>query len=54
MAKMSIIMVLVFSETFEDIYPGATRQFKTISVTIDELQIKWHEQDSCLISFLTN
>ena len=35
-------------------FRGANRQFKTISVTIGEIQLKWHEQDSCLISFLTN
>ena len=54
MAKMSIITALVFSETFGEVHRGANRQFKAISATIDELQLKWHEQDLCLISTFAN
>ena len=54
MAKMSVIMALVFFETFGDVHRGANKQFKTISATSDELQLKWHERDSCLISTFAN
>ena len=54
MAKMSTIMELVFSETFGEVHRGTNSQFKTISAIIGELQLKWHERDSCLISTFAN
>ena len=33
-------MVLVFFKTFREVYRGPIRQFKTISTTIDKLQLK--------------
>ena len=43
-----------FSKTFGDVCRGTNRQFKTISATIGELQLKWHERDSFLISTFAN
>ena len=48
-------VIFVFSsKTYQVVYCGNTRHFKTINAMIDVLEQKWYERDSCPISIFAN